>query len=124
MNKYLLHTILAMVVLYSQFYNSFVTAVYQANYDYYAEVLCENKDKPELHCDGKCYFAKQLAQEENYGKDTEPPVLLPSLRLFSGYETVELPTNLESCTLRSYASFNQTLPRDFFLSRIDHPPKV
>lgn len=38
-------------------------AEYIMNYDYIANVLCENKDKPELHCDGTCYLAKQLAKE-------------------------------------------------------------
>lgn len=36
---------------------------YIVNYDYIVNVLCENKDKPELNCDGKCYLAKQLAKE-------------------------------------------------------------
>ena len=32
---------------------------YYANYDYIANVLCENKDKPALSCNGKCYLVKQ-----------------------------------------------------------------
>src|SRR6056297_976397 len=36
---------------------------YVVNYDYIANVLCENKDKPQLQCNGKCYLAKQLAKE-------------------------------------------------------------
>ena len=35
---------------------------YVVNYDYIVNVLCENKDKPKLNCDGKCYLAKQLAK--------------------------------------------------------------
>ncbi len=26
--------------------------------------FCENKARPQLHCDGKCYFAKQLKKQE------------------------------------------------------------
>ncbi|MFK5958240.1 MAG: hypothetical protein QM495_05125 [Lutibacter sp.] len=33
---------------------------YYANYDYIASVLCENRDKPYLECNGKCYLEKQL----------------------------------------------------------------
>ena len=33
---------------------------YYANYDYIATVLCENRDKPYLECNGKCYLQKQL----------------------------------------------------------------
>ena len=36
---------------------------YIMNYDYIVNVLCENKDKPELQCDGKCYLAQMLAEE-------------------------------------------------------------
>jgi hypothetical protein len=38
-------------------------ADYIVNYDYIVNVLCENKDTPQLNCDGKCYLAKQLAKE-------------------------------------------------------------
>ena len=33
---------------------------YSVNYNYIATVLCENKDKPYLECNGKCYLEKQL----------------------------------------------------------------
>lgn len=39
-------------------------AEYVANYDYIVEVLCVNRDRPELNCDGKCYLAQQLAKEQ------------------------------------------------------------
>ncbi|KGO89614.1 hypothetical protein [Flavobacterium suncheonense] len=32
------------------------------NYDYIAKELCENKTKPQLHCNGKCYLKKELAK--------------------------------------------------------------
>lgn len=35
---------------------------YLVNYDYIAKVLCENKTKPELKCNGKCHLMKQLAK--------------------------------------------------------------
>ncbi len=46
-------------------------AEYIMNYDYIVNVLCENKDKPQLQCDGKCYLAKQLAVES--GESEENP---------------------------------------------------
>lgn len=39
---------------------------YAINYRYIATVLCENKAKPELKCNGKCHLMKELAkQSEN-----------------------------------------------------------
>jgi hypothetical protein len=33
---------------------------YLVQYKYYVDVLCENKNKPELKCNGKCQLAKEL----------------------------------------------------------------
>ncbi len=41
---------------------------YIMNYDYIVNVLCENKDKPELECNGKCYLMQLLAQESEQNK--------------------------------------------------------
>jgi hypothetical protein len=37
---------------------------YATNIEYVAEELCENKEEPEMKCNGKCYLAKQLAKVE------------------------------------------------------------
>ena len=57
---------------------------YQANKGYIARVLCENRDKPQLHCDGKCYLAKKLkAQQDKQDKETTERVQnMPTMQLF------------------------------------------
>lgn len=35
---------------------------YILNYDYIVKELCVNKEKPELHCNGKCHLKKELAK--------------------------------------------------------------
>jgi len=42
---------------------------YYANYDYIANVLCENRDKPYLECNGKCYLEKQIAKTNHNSHD-------------------------------------------------------
>lgn len=61
-----------------------IIAHYQLNKDYIARVLCENRDKPELHCDGKCYLAKRLkAQQDRQDKETTERVQkMPVMQLF------------------------------------------
>ena len=58
-------------------------AYYQVNKAYIARVLCQNRDKPQLHCDGKCYLARQLkAQQDKQDKETTKRVEnLPVLQL-------------------------------------------
>ncbi len=52
-------------------------AEYLLNYEYISEVLCINKDKPKLECDGKCYLMKSLAEasENTETKDFPPKKL-------------------------------------------------
>ena len=61
-----------------------IVAHYQLNKDYIARVLCENRDRPELHCDGKCFLAKRLkAQQDKQDKETTERVQnMPTLQLF------------------------------------------
>ena len=48
----------------------FVFAGFELNRSYIAAKLCENRDKPWLHCNGKCYFVKKLKQaQENDRKE-------------------------------------------------------
>lgn len=55
-------------------------AYFQINKEYITRVLCENRDKPQLHCDGKCYLAKRLkAQQDKHDKETTERVQQTSL---------------------------------------------
>ena len=36
--------------------------------------FCVNKARPQLHCDGKCYFAKKLKQQEERENKTASPL--------------------------------------------------
>ena len=53
-------------------------AEYVLNYEYISEVLCINKDKPKLECNGKCYLMQSLAEASN---DTGDPTEIPSKKL-------------------------------------------
>ncbi|WP_276390311.1 hypothetical protein [Eudoraea chungangensis] len=43
-------------------------AEYITNYDYIVTVLCENRDNPQLQCNGKCYLSKQFTKESKENK--------------------------------------------------------
>jgi len=43
---------------------------YVINYDYIATVLCVNKAKPQMHCNGKCHLMKEMAKES----ESEKPI--------------------------------------------------
>ncbi|WP_310588261.1 hypothetical protein [Dyadobacter sp. CY345] len=60
-------------------------AYFHLNREYIAKVLCENRQRPELKCNGQCYLAKKLKQQEdNKDKETTNRVQnLPVLQLFT-----------------------------------------
>lgn len=47
---------------------------YVVNYDYISKVLCENKAKPELKCNGKCHLMKELAKASDPEASGEKPI--------------------------------------------------
>ncbi|WP_343611881.1 hypothetical protein [Chryseobacterium oranimense] len=50
------------LTLYMAFRPLIPLVEYAVNYNYISTVLCINKSKPELHCNGKCYVSKELAK--------------------------------------------------------------
>jgi len=46
---------------------------YLVNYNYIVNELCENRDKPVLACNGKCYLEKQVEQQLNLRANKEIP---------------------------------------------------
>jgi hypothetical protein len=43
---------------------------YVINYKYVSKVLCVNKAKPKMHCNGKCHLMKELAKTS----ESETPI--------------------------------------------------
>ena len=52
------------VVLLQTFSRFVIEADYFFNKNYITKVLCINKAKPKMHCNGKCYLSRQLKEQE------------------------------------------------------------
>lgn len=50
-------------------------AWYNFNKQAITQQLCENKSRPEMHCEGKCYLSKQLKKAEEGEKRTASSIL-------------------------------------------------
>ncbi|MCI4668079.1 MAG: hypothetical protein MRZ79_07950 [Bacteroidia bacterium] len=80
---------------------------YAANYTYYSEILCVNKDLPELACKGQCVLMQRIqerAEKESplnqiiINADEEIPEILPVNVAFLGCEkSGELHWNSFNC---------------------------
>ncbi len=56
---------------------------FKVNQKYITRVLCVNRDKPKLNCNGKCYLAKKLKQAE---QQEQKKVLLKTLEVNLCYQ--------------------------------------
>jgi hypothetical protein len=55
-------------------FKSFVVVRYLVHFEYYAGVLCENKDVPMSNCNGQCVLKKELSAAENQKDKSQVPV--------------------------------------------------
>lgn len=44
--------------------NSILYAIYGFNPEVFIELFCVNKDRPDLHCDGKCELSKMFREKQ------------------------------------------------------------
>lgn len=97
---------------------------YYIHQDYYAEVLCVNKNKPALSCNGKCQIKDYLRQEEKGNEQPSvPPSIFKVLKVEAIFHTSStfffIPTDFGS-RITPYAS---KLPKSNFINEIFVPPK-
>ena len=98
---------------------------YIIQYKFYVEVLCVNKNKPELKCNGKCHLAKELktVDEEpvkpelpqKYKDKTEDIFLI---HVFFNLISSELTNNINS-----YSNYNPPFLSFRFKENIFQPPE-
>jgi hypothetical protein len=63
--------LLMFALVSANFSRLFIYAGFQLNRNYIATHVCENIDKPWLHCNGKCYIIKKVRQAEEKEKNDE-----------------------------------------------------
>jgi hypothetical protein len=93
---------------------------YEVNKDYISKVLCENKEKKELHCEGKCHLKKELQKEEK--KESTPTGSSKEkfeITLFHSFQEQEI---VFETTLLAYQFPYTFLLSDKHLVPVFHPP--
>ena len=86
---------------------------YQTNKEYIASVLCENRNKPELACNGKCYLNKKIEESQSHDSHDHS---LPQIDL-SKYPVA--PISISSYKLENLKLFKKAL----FFSAVSSPIK-
>jgi hypothetical protein len=126
LKSFLLITILLSKLIYGIFWQ----INFYFNQKEIAAIECENKDRPEMNCDGKCYLAKQLKKADNElaAKKEKQDHSISILKLVETSVFVEiwkLKFELPAFnTEKELASFYYTLSYCLLLkSNIFHPPQ-
>lgn len=96
---------------------------YVIHYHYIATQLCENRDKPELLCNGKCYLKKQLNTEQNKNHQCELKIQLvdlfiPNENITFEEEKTNILTERKNTLHRCKFSFQN------YFSKFFHPPLI
>ena len=71
MKQKLTAVLLILAIVSSSFSRFFIYAGFKMNRNYIASKLCENRNRPWLHCNGKCYLMKKIKQAEEKQNSTE-----------------------------------------------------
>lgn len=122
MFKRLASFFLIVLIVCSSFNRLFFFAGYELNKNYIANVLCENKDKPQLNCEGKCFLSKKIAEAEKKQEHNTKQIqkdLYPSM-MISKYFTFYFHQNIPQLKETSYLNFYHL----YFTSKIFHPPAI
>ena len=99
---------------------------YVVNYEYISTELCENIEKPELKCNGKCHLMKELSKasedEKPINSDKKQNIKQEIEVLFcESILNFKHQTHLNFKSTESY-SFNQNFYNSEVLTSIFHPP--
>ena len=113
---------LALLMLFNTLYVSLTYAYYYLDRSDFIAQFCVNKDKPEMHCNGKCHLKKVVKQETN--TDQQAPSKKVTLKEVLLY--FEKP---KTCILSPFVEKNDKLPnytnlyRYIKITDFYHPPQ-
>ncbi len=96
---------------------------YMVNYDYIATQLCENRNKPILDCNGKCYVAKEINKTQNQSEQATIPIVEFEKYTFKNI-TLVLNPEIIVTTNKKVNCYYLEKSNELFLKTIFYPPIV
>jgi hypothetical protein len=125
--KLVIAPIFLLLVLIQTFSKWIIWADYELNKDYIAKVLCENKKRPMLHCNGKCQLAKKMAAEEADAKKSARNSTSAGMQfsniLFDDFLLITAPP-IKPREDQRYTLLSSAATCRIYLPAIFHPPLV
>ena len=84
---------IVLIMLIQTSIKSAIVFYYLCNKEYITVAFCENKAKPQMACNGKCYLSKQIKLQEE--KENKLPFNIKNIKetvLFCSLLNIELPS--------------------------------
>lgn len=98
---------------------------FKMNQDYIATTLCENKDRPQMHCNGRCVLMKKLKQaEDNEQKQRTQNQEKATVLFFCKLSRLHVATCLRDQQNRDFNPFYLNFKPSSFQNDIFKPPQV
>ncbi len=121
--KFTISILLAFTFLVQSASKMLIIADYQLNKEYISKNLCENKNKPKMHCNGKCHLAKQLKKQEK--KESSPANQLKEKLELQFFSNNNFELNNTAISEKSELSSNYLLSNySIYLESVYQPPQL
>ncbi|MFO8147416.1 MAG: hypothetical protein R6U03_08510 [Gillisia sp.] len=114
---------LAVFLMATLFYNirfSYLVVYHSANNESFTELYCENKDKPEMECNGQCELSKAFAETNSESNPLALQNFQRDITLFCNPSVSE--ELILSKTIYIPVFFYQNQYSFLFTKPIPHPP--
>ena len=122
MSSKILSIILTTIILFSSIRVTFTYAYYEIDPVGFIQKLCENKDKPELQCNGKCHLKKVA---ESNTENQQEPAKFTSLKEITLFVVEKMYITFRTILNRENIQFDYNNLYAFScIPQIDHPPQV
>ncbi|MDD3771200.1 MAG: hypothetical protein PHC38_00930 [Weeksellaceae bacterium] len=114
---------LIFILLFGILKNSMLLGFYLLDNSNFTEIFCENKEKPELHCNGKCELSKLAKESENQNKHSLIQITQDELIIYfnSDFKT-DFPLDSSEKIVHQFFYLNH-YSYDFS-QLINHPPAL
>ncbi len=124
--KKVISILLILLLLWQTIFKIGIITYWKVNQTSITNMLCENQDKPEMHCNGKCYLTKQLKQAEENNDISGFPMELLKLKYSEDFliQNIKVYKKYTESNLKPYTSFYYTLFLSIgYLTSFFQPPE-
>jgi hypothetical protein len=109
-----------MGLLLQNFSKSLIVMQFKVNQSYIASELCENKNKPQMHCNGRCHLKKELdrdAQQDKNNSNNKDKYEVMFVDAIQSFDAAPLPDQITFISFYIAPSLNTPVASVF------HPPQ-